>query len=91
MIVVMCLLIAAVLGKTLQSELAPIEDKSQVRLQMTGPEGASYPYMMKETEDLQNYVIDSIPEAGFHLFLSTRLSGHRSKFCDGKDWTCSES
>src|SRR5665647_3215738 len=60
-IVLICLGIVAVLGRTLQSELAPLEDKNQMRLMMTGPEGASFQYMIKATEEVQNYLIDSIP------------------------------
>ena len=68
MIVFICLGIVAVLGRTLQSELAPLEDKNQMRLMMTGPEGASFQYMIKATEEVQNYLIDSIPERDFTFF-----------------------
>ena len=53
------------IGSNLQSELAPLEDKSRIRFQMTGPEGASYGYMMEAGEKLSNYLIDSIPEKKF--------------------------
>jgi multidrug efflux pump subunit AcrB len=35
------------IGGNIQNEIAPLEDKSNVRLNITGPEGASYDYMMK--------------------------------------------
>jgi HAE1 family hydrophobic/amphiphilic exporter-1/multidrug efflux pump len=67
-IVLMCLGIIVVLGRVLQSELAPLEDKNQIRIQVSGPEGASYDYMMKATGELQDYLLDSIPERDFTFF-----------------------
>ncbi len=53
------------IGTSLQREIAPIEDKSSIRLQIIGPEGASYPYMMEAGTRLTNYMMDSIPEQEF--------------------------
>ena len=53
------------LGIFIQSELAPIEDKSQIRMQISAPEGVSYNYMITEGEKLTNFLIDSIPEREF--------------------------
>lgn len=50
------------LGTTLQSELAPMEDRSQFRLGVTAPEGTSYDAMTKSMDKLQDFLIDSIPE-----------------------------
>ena len=49
-------------GKTIQSEIAPLEDKSNIRFQISGPEGASYGYMLDAGDKLVNYLYDSIPE-----------------------------
>ncbi len=64
-IVVVCLSITWFIGKNLQSEIAPMEDKGSIRFQITGPEGASYGFMTKATNDFANYLIDSIPERSF--------------------------
>ncbi|MFA5971135.1 MAG: efflux RND transporter permease subunit [Lentimicrobiaceae bacterium] len=64
-IVIACFAVVFLVGRSLQSEIAPLEDKGSVRLQMTGPEGASYPYMMQIGEKLGNYLADSIPEVDF--------------------------
>ncbi len=64
-IVIACFLVVFLLGKSLQREIAPLEDKGNVRLQMIGPEGASYPYMMETGDRLGAYLIDSVPEADF--------------------------
>ncbi|MBR2648574.1 MAG: efflux RND transporter permease subunit [Sediminibacterium sp.] len=53
------------IGVTMQSELAPMEDRSSIRFQMTGPEGASYGYMYETGDKLLNYLNDSIPEKKF--------------------------
>jgi len=68
-IVATCVAIIFLIGKTIQSELAPIEDKSQIRLQITAPEGASYGYMTKEGDKLGNYLVDSLQGRDFS-FLS---------------------
>ena len=68
-IVVGCLLMTYVIGRTLQSELAPLEDKGSIRFQITGPEGSSYGYMIKAGGDFSNFLIDSIPE-GAYSFLA---------------------
>ena len=68
-IVVGCLLMTYVIGRTLQSELAPLEDKGSIRFQITGPEGSSYGYMTKAGGDFSNFLIDSIPE-GAYSFLA---------------------
>ncbi len=64
-IIVACLVIIVFIGKNLQSEIAPMEDKGQIRFQISGPEGASYDYMTKAGDQLGNYLIDSVPERSF--------------------------
>ncbi|HAH25195.1 MAG TPA: acriflavin resistance protein [Prolixibacteraceae bacterium] len=64
-IVGICLFIIFIIGRGLQSEIAPLEDKGSVRFQITGPEGASYGYMTDASKDFNNYLLDSIPEAQF--------------------------
>jgi HAE1 family hydrophobic/amphiphilic exporter-1/multidrug efflux pump len=64
-IVIICVVLVVVIGKNIQSEIAPIEDKSNVRLQITGPEGSSYGYMTAEGEKIGNFLIDSIQERDF--------------------------
>ncbi len=49
-------------GGTLGSELAPIQDKSRMRVQATGPEGATFDYMDTYITKLNAIVRDSVPE-----------------------------
>lgn len=49
-------------GSSLQSELAPLEDRNFVRLAVTAPEGTSFGYMDNFMDRLVEFVNDSIPE-----------------------------
>lgn len=49
-------------GKNLPSELAPLEDRSQFRMQVTAPEGTSFDYMDNYIDRLSQLIIDSVPE-----------------------------
>jgi len=61
-IVLACIGITIFLGLGLQSELAPMEDRSQYRLQLTAPEGTSFDAMDKYVDRLTNLMLDSVPE-----------------------------
>lgn len=61
-IILTCLGVGVVVYKDLPSELAPMEDRSQFRLQITTPEGSSYEYTDAFIERLTNLVMDSVPE-----------------------------
>lgn len=74
-IVGICLFIIYVIGTSLQSELAPLEDKGSIRFQITGPEGASYGYMTKAGREFSNYLIDSIPEGSFSFLAVPGFGG----------------
>jgi multidrug efflux pump len=50
------------IGKGIPSELAPMEDRSQFRLQVSAPEGTAYDYMDKYVDRLSNFMLDSVPE-----------------------------
>jgi len=67
-IVAVCLVIVLFIGRSLQSEIAPLEDKGMIRLQVTGPEGSSYPQMTRWVSNFESYLIDSIPERDFTFF-----------------------
>jgi len=61
-IVAACLGIIYFIFMGLPSELAPLEDRSQFRLNVTGPEGANFEYMEDYMNDLDKFIMDSIPE-----------------------------
>lgn len=53
--------------KALPSELAPLDDRSLLRMSVTGPEGASYEFMSKYMDKVSRVVEDSIPEAKVNI------------------------
>ncbi|XVJ66058.1 MAG: efflux RND transporter permease subunit [Lacibacter sp.] len=61
-LVILCFGMIYLLWNNLQSELAPLEDRSQFRFQVTAAEGTSYDAMDKNIDRLANLVIDSVPE-----------------------------
>jgi hydrophobe/amphiphile efflux-1 (HAE1) family protein len=83
-IVFACLVIVAIIGNSLQSELAPLEDKNQMRMMLSGPEGASFQYMSKAAEELQNYLLDSIPERTFAFFSVPGMGGSGVNAASGR-------
>ena len=54
----------------LQSEIAPMEDRSSIRFSVTAPEGTSFSKMDQIAENIGNYLYDSIPERDF-VFVRT--------------------
>lgn len=75
-IVVACLGAIYFVGSNLPSELAPLEDRSSIRFQMTGPEGASFNYMSDVAGGLTDYLSDSIPEKSFVFASIPGFSGN---------------
>ena len=57
-------------GSLLKSELAPVEDRSGLRLSITAPEGASYEYTDNFMMKLSEFIDDSIPEKQVSLLVS---------------------
>ena len=61
-IILACFAIIYLIGKDIQSELAPMEDRSQFRVSVTAPEGTAYDYMDNYMDKLSNFLVDSVPE-----------------------------
>jgi HAE1 family hydrophobic/amphiphilic exporter-1/multidrug efflux pump len=64
-IVGVCGILIWITMNNLQSEIAPLEDHSTIRFNVTAPEGTSYPYMQTITDNIANYLYDSVPERDF--------------------------
>jgi len=64
-IIVVCGSMIWLIMENMQSEIAPLEDRSSVRFSVTLPEGASYSYTQNVTDQIANYLYDSIPERDF--------------------------
>ena len=61
-IIIVCGGMIYFIGKDIPSELAPMEDRSQFRLQLTGPEGTAYDAMDSYVDKIANFMLDSVPE-----------------------------
>lgn len=61
-IIVLCVGAAYFTAQNIQSELAPLEDRNQFRLQMTAVEGTSYDYMDEYVQRVVTFLQDSVPE-----------------------------
>ncbi|HET9431549.1 MAG TPA: efflux RND transporter permease subunit, partial [Chitinophagaceae bacterium] len=61
-LIILCVGAIFFIGGNIQSELAPMEDRSQFRLQVTAPEGTSFDAMDKFVDRLNNFMLDSVPE-----------------------------
>ena len=62
LIIFACLGGAAYIATSIQQELAPMEDRSQFRFQMSAAEGTSFDYMDAFVQKAVKFVMDSIPE-----------------------------
>ena len=64
-IIAACGIIIWLMSGILKSELAPLEDRNSVRFTVTAPEGTSYTAMSNITDNVANYLYDSVPERDF--------------------------
>ena len=60
-----CIVIIIFIYINLQSEIAPLEDRSSIRFTVTAAEGTSYSKMQQISDNISNYLYDSIPERDF--------------------------
>jgi multidrug efflux pump len=61
-IIGLCIVSAYFVAINIQSELAPMEDRNQFRLQLTAVEGTSFEYMDDYVQSMVDFVMDSVPE-----------------------------
>jgi len=62
LIIIGCGGLIVVLLNTLPSELAPLEDRSNLRMNVKGPEGATFEYMDRYMDDLSALVAEKVPD-----------------------------
>jgi multidrug efflux pump len=61
-ILVVALGLVVLLWETIPSEMAPLEDRSQITINTSATEGATYEYMLAYTDDLAQLVEEKVPE-----------------------------
>ncbi|MGE5107953.1 MAG: efflux RND transporter permease subunit [Sphingobacteriales bacterium] len=62
-------------GKTLPSELAPMEDRNRIRFSILAPEGTDFDFMDKAVYNTSQVLIDSIPEKNVLLSFAPSFGG----------------
>ena len=70
LIIAACITLVILLLGSIKSELAPLEDRSTIRLTATAPEGTSFGYMSNISDSIANFLYDSVPERDF-VFVRT--------------------
>lgn len=70
-IIIVCFALIYFIGKNLQSELAPMEDRGAFRVSMTAPEGTSYTAMQNYVDRVTQFVVDSVPEQRIALSVTS--------------------
>ncbi len=60
----------ALFWSVLPRELAPLEDRSNLRINVRAPEGASYEYTVDQMDRISVYLSDSIPEIARYFAIS---------------------
>jgi multidrug efflux pump len=73
--IIACFAIIWLIGGSIQSELAPLEDRSQFRLSLTAPEGTSYDAMNKYIDQVSQFILDSVPEKDVVISITAPGSG----------------
>lgn len=61
-IIAFCIAAAYFIGVNIKSELAPLEDRNQFRIQLSAPEGTAYEYMDDYVQRMVEFIQDSVPE-----------------------------
>ncbi len=64
-VVAICCVIIGVVITSLQSEIAPLEDRNSIRFTVSAAEGTSFGGMQQIADNITNYLYDSVPERDF--------------------------
>ena len=65
LLIAVCGVMIWLILRNMQSEIAPMEDRSSIRFSVTLPEGSSFNYTQNVTDQIANYLYDSVPERSF--------------------------
>lgn len=65
LIIILCFGMMFLILHSIQSEIAPLEDRSSIRMTVSLPEGTSYSYTQAVSDKIANYLYDSVPERDF--------------------------
>jgi len=77
-VMIFSLIVVYFFGASLQSEIAPIEDRGEIRIQSTMPEGTTFESMDKYIMEVSNAVRESVPEANAIISVTAGGGGNPS-------------
>ncbi|WP_270088178.1 efflux RND transporter permease subunit [Sphingobacterium sp. SYP-B4668] len=77
-ILAICFIIIGIIFSSIKKETAPYDDRSNVNMSITGPEGASFEYMDRYMRELDKLVYDSVPENKISLVMTSPSFGSGS-------------
>ena len=83
-IVAACGIIIYLLYNSIPSELAPMEDKSSVRISITAPEGSSFNFTRNVAEKVTTFLADSVPERDFTFVATPGFGGNGTNTASGR-------
>lgn len=77
LILIVSIITIFLLWKFIPSEMAPLEDRSQITINTSATEGATYEYMLEYTDDLAKLVEEKVPERiGYNTMIRGGSSGN---------------
>lgn len=74
-ILVVCLIGIYIFFKVIPSELAPLDDRSNLRYQVTAPEGSSYEYTSRYMDKVSDLIEDSVSEKTVNISIAAAGRG----------------
>ncbi len=66
-ILLVSIVIIVIMFRSIPAELAPLDDRSLLRMQVVAPEGSSYEFMTRYMDKLSQIVEDSVPEKRINI------------------------
>ena len=89
LVMLMALALIGVLWVSIPSEMAPMEDRGQLSVNSTAPEGATFDYTLRYSDELSQFMLEDAPEITslFQIvgLWNTNSAFHRITLSDAKD------
>lgn len=89
LVMLMALALIGVLWVSIPSEMAPMEDRGQLSVNSTAPEGATFDYTLRYSDELSQFMLEDAPEITslFQIvgLWNTNSALHRITLSDAKD------
>lgn len=89
LVMLMALALIGVLWVSIPSEMAPMEDRGQLSVNSTAPEGATFDYTLRYSDELSQFMLEDAPEITslFQIvgLWNTNSAFHRITLTDAKD------